>query len=175
MKLLSKLIVSTLLLGSSAFATDFSATPLIGLEGSYGMLDANGDQIDMYGMGIKLGAKSEEYRLFLSARKFQIDGFDSASALGAEVQYLIPLSQSFDIFLGGNVGQMGMKLGNREMSTMYYGGDAGVTVALSSLIDLELGGRLMYMDYTHTLNSVTYNVDSLVQGYASIIFKLPSK
>jgi hypothetical protein len=61
------------------------------------------------------------------------------------------------------------------MSTIYYGGDAGVTVALSSLIDLELGGRLMYMDYTHTLNSVTYNVDSLVQGYASIIFKLPSK
>jgi len=177
MKIVSGLLLAGSLLSGVAFAKD--ATPLVGIEAGYGSMDAGGSSHNLYTGGLKIGAQSDDYRIFLSARMIPIDGFENGNALGGELQYLIPIHAGLNAFMGFNAGQIGMKTKNlvaqRDISTYYYGGDLGVNMALSPSVDLELGGRLMYMNYTHTLAGVAYNVDSIVQGYASIIFKLPNR
>lgn len=177
MKIGSGLLLVGALLSGVAIAND--ATPLVGVELGYGNLNAGGSGHNLYAGGLKIGAKSDDYRVYLSARKLQIDDFESANAIGAELQYLIPINEKWNAFMGLNAGKIGMKTNTlpaqREISTYYYGGDLGVNMALSSSVDLEIGGRLMYMNYTHTLVNSRYNVDSLVQGYASIVFKLQNR
>ena len=178
MKIVSGLLLAGSLLSGVAFAKD--ATPLVGVEAGYGSMNAGGSSHNLYTGGLKIGAQSDDYRVYLSARTIQINGFESGNALGGEFQYLIPIHTGLNAFMGVNAGQIGMKTKNlptpqRDISTYYYGGDLGVNMALSPSIDLEMGGRLMYMNYTHTLGGVAYNVDSIVQGYASLVFKLPNR
>jgi hypothetical protein len=177
MKIVSRLLIAASLVSGVALAKDVNA--LVGLEVGAGSMDAGGSGHSLYTGGLKVGATNDEYRVFLSARTLQVDDFKNANTLGAELQYLIPIGSRFNAFLEANVGKIGMKTdtsaAQRDISTYYYGGGVGMNMAITQSIDLELGARLMYMNYTHTLGTVAYNVDSLVQGYTSIIFKFPTK
>jgi hypothetical protein len=178
MKIVFGLLLAGSLLSGVVLAND-DVNALVGLEAGIGSMDAGGTGHTLYTGGLKIGAKNDDYGVFLSARTLQINNFKNANTLGGELQYFIPIGSRFNAFLEANVGKIGMKTdttaNQRDISTYYYGGGLGMNVALTKSIDFEVGGRLMYINYDHVLNNVTYNVDSLVQGYSSIIFKFPTK
>lgn len=175
----SALFIVGVLLSTTLAANPWSTTSLIGIEGGIGQIDADGEAHNLVSGGIKVGAQTERLRLFLSGKLYSIDGFESANAIGGELQYLLPLNETFKMFIGLNGGQMSLEVdtteGIRKLQTPYFGGEAGINMALSDTVDVEIGGRIISLDYSHSLGNVTYSVNSIVQGYASIILKFPTR
>ncbi len=185
-KVLKNIVVSTLLTGSSLFAQSSSildtSKSLVGFEGGIGGVDVQSSAIsDGYESvghgGLKIGAQTEDYRLFLSGRYYRGDNFDSISTVGVELQYLFHIASFADFFIGANAGLASISYTDvanvdREVSNMYYGGGAGLNFMLSDLVDFEIGARIMSLqEADNTIGGVTYTFDDIVSGYASIIFK----
>ncbi|MBU1658645.1 hypothetical protein KKG72_06285 [bacterium] len=186
---LTKVLLTTLLAGSawSAEISDykFDTYSLLGFEGGYNTFDVERNappaaaRITKYNFGhagIKIGAQSENYRLFLSARYYDAQDFDYATTLGAELQYMFNFSSMMNFYLGVNTGIANMRFidggtTSRTISDPYVGGDAGFNIHLGEMADLELGARVMSIQAENVISNVTYKFDTIVSGYASIIFK----
>ena len=177
-------ICSSAVMADTVIYPDYS---LIGIEG--GMTSVNSD-IDtptssdsvnktVQNIGIKIGAESYNYRIFLTANYYTNpdSSYDYMGTYGGELDYLLNVSSKVNLYLGVNAGIANMKFKapnettKRLISNPYYGADAGLNFHASKLIDLELGARLMMLDATNTKNNVTYTFNNFVTGYASIIFK----
>lgn len=192
MKRLLKVVLASLaFMTTMAYASidDFgdNTYSLIGIEGGYGSFDfehglvaSKKTETKSFGEGaLKLGAQTDDYRLFLSGRYYSIPGFDYAYSMGAEAQYLANVSQYMNIFIGFNIGVMNFKY---EADTTvakisdkkdYYGGDIGVNLHLMESLDFEIGARYMYLGYDHTDASTTAvaKFDHMINGYASFIYR----
>lgn len=184
---LKKVFIVSALVGSLV-ASDTSeylvdTYSLVGFEGGYGNIDVDNDVGGVasttihkfpYG-GIKIGAQSEDYRLFVSARYYNTDELDYLTTYGAELQYMFNVSSYMNFYLGVNGGIANSKLvvsgTSRTISDPYIGGDAGMNIHLGETVDLELGARVMSIDAANKIGGVTYTFNSIVSGYASIIFK----
>ena len=177
-------ICSSAVMADTVIYPDYS---LIGIEG--GMTSVNSD-IDtptssdsvnktVQNIGIKIGAESYNYRIFLTANYYTNpdSSYDYMGTYGGELDYLLNVSSKVNLYLGVNAGIANMKFKapnettKRLISNPYYGADAGLNFHASKLIDLELGARLMMLDATNTKNNVTYTFNNFVTGYVSIIFK----
>ncbi len=191
MKKLVKLI-SVPLLALSLQAGDWSTQSLVGVEGGVASFDLENNMghpsssQSPASFGLKIGAEAQTYRVFLSGRYYSVsDEFDSANSFGAELQYLFRVSSNFNIFAGINAGIMNMEFYDtnkykREISRGYYGGDLGVNFSVAHNLDIELGVRYMNLNADNTNyiddgtgNEVpyTYNIDDMVNTYASLIYK----
>jgi hypothetical protein len=160
---------------------------LVGIEGGYSSLDyENGTRtdntqgsVDLGHAGLKLGAETEDFRAFLSARYFFDSGneYDYLVTYGGSLQYKFNLAKALNIFIGVNGGLANMKFRattesfSRTLQEPYIGGDIGTNIHLGEYADLELGARIMSIQADNTIENVTYHVGSIVNGYASIIFK----
>ncbi len=165
---------------------DKKSYSLIGIEAGYNSfdvyaMDKSGASIfdkktNFSHAGIKIGAQTQDYRLFLSARYNKINNFDYAYMIGVELQYLINISKEINFFLGVNTGMADMKHADkdgfvRSISDSYFGGDLGINFHLDETMDLELGVKLIELSATNLKNDITYTYDSIVTTYISIIFK----
>lgn len=188
-RLLKVGLVSLALAGTMAYAEaddySYDTHSLIGIEGGYGSFDlehgltatTTTNSSKNYGeFGVKIGAETTNYRLFLSARQYAISGFDQAYSYGAEGQYLINVSNYMNIFVGLNIGTMNFKyetdptLAKVSSRENYYGGDIGVNLHVMKELDVEIGARYMYFGYSYSSNGVG-KFDHLINGYASLIYK----
>ncbi|MBU0631055.1 porin family protein [bacterium] len=190
-RLLTVVLASLVLITATAYASvdEFgdNTFSLIGIEGGYGSFDFEHGLVagkktenKSFGEGaLKLGAQTDDYRLFLSARYYSISGFDYAYCTGAEAQYLMNVSNYMNIFVGFNVGVMNFKY---EADTTvakvsdkkdYYGGDIGVNLHLMEALDFEIGARYMYIgyDYTNASTTAVAKFDHMINGYASFIYR----
>ncbi len=176
--------VSPILAKSSTFDKDTYS--LIGIEAGYNSfnIDAinnNGTsafdkKIGFPHAGIKMGAQSKDYRLFLSSRYNKISNFDYAYMIGLEIQYLINFSKETNLFLGLNIGKAEMKYIDKQkfvrtISDSYIGGDIGINYHLDETMDLEFGLRLMQINTKNLKNDISYTFDTIMTTYMSIIFK----
>jgi len=171
-KNLTKVVLATLIAAAPLAASDFTynTNSLFALEGGYNSMNEDGaggglDLADNFGsFGLKLGAESQNYRIFVNANYEAISNFDYAYLYGVALQYKFNFTESANFFLGVNGGYANMKHENGlKISDPYFGGDAGFNFHASELIDLELAARVNLVD-----NNL---VDNIVTGYASIIFK----
>ncbi len=185
---LTKVIFTTLLVASSLMAGSQSdeTRSLVGVEVGYGSMDVGKDSVGSssaskaYSMihgGVKIGAQSNDYRLFLSVRYYNASDFDYVTTYGAELQYLIDITPAVNFYLGANAGVVNIKYSpsgetiTRTASDSYMGGDAGVNVHLNEAIDLEFGARILMIDISNTIDSVTYTFDNMISGYVGVIYK----
>ena len=185
-----KLVSILTLLTTSAMAESspytFNTSSLVGIEGSYSSFDVENDATPVFrdkvnygGVGLKIGAQTDNYRLFLSARYNLISGYDYAYLLGAEIQYLFNFSSFANFYLGVNGGIANLRFEDslndtRDVESPYVGGDLGLNFHLGDSVDFELGGRVMKLTNsisTIDANILKYKFDNIVSGYASIIFK----
>jgi len=187
-KYINKVILTALLATSPLLAADdsmyeFESHSLVAFEGGYSNFDVESTETPPlresykfgYG-GIKIGAQTENYRLFLSGRYCSIDDFDYAYMMGVEAQYLFNFSSFANLYLGINAGMAEMRVVDaanktRDVSDPYVGGDIGFNIHLGKTVDLELGARVMSLDAENTIDDVTYKFDSITSGYVSLIFK----
>lgn len=181
------ILLATLLLTTTLSAQNFSTNDdsysLVAFETAYSALDVKNDDTpvttDSYSFpsaGIKIGAQTKEYRIFLSARYHTLSDFDYAYTLGGEFQYLFNFSKYANFYLGVNTGVAEMSLvdkadNTRTISDPYYGGDAGFNIYLDDSIDIELGMRMMSLNVDNLQDDITYSFNNMVSGYMSIIFK----
>lgn len=183
---LSALVVTTSL---SAASFTYKTNSLVGIEGSYSSFDVENDatppvreKIDFSGVGLKIGAETDNYRLFLSLRNSFISGnYDYAYFYGGEVQYLMNFSSFANFFIGLNGGYSNLRFvdslnESRDVDSTYLGGDLGFNIHLGPSVDIELGGRILKLSdatssATTATGSLNYDLDYIATGYASIIFK----
>ena len=189
---MKKILASLLALSmsTSLFAMDWDSQSLVGLEFGYGTMNVKSDSlhsnynkaVSPLSAGIKIGAKNKNSRLFLSVRYVDIPDFDLSMMYGMELQYLMPLSDSFDIFVGANGGLVTMSFdpsnfdsaatsNTRNVVSYYAGLDAGLNFEIVQSFAIELGARYNYMDISHTIGSQTYKIGGMTQGYLSFIYK----
>jgi len=188
---LSKVVVSALLITSSLMADESPSLysydgvySFVGSEGGFGRLDVERDdgtistinKKDMYGGGLKIGAQTDDYKIYLNANYYDADDFDYMTTYGVGLQYMFNFSKVMNAFLGVNAGVANMRFlipgeTSRTISDPYVGGEAGLNIHLGKTIDLELGARILSMDAENTKGGITYTFDNMVTGYASINFK----
>lgn len=191
---LNKIVVSTLLVASSLMAEQSAGLysfenihSFVGIEGGYNSLDVEGNngtdpallvKHDLYHGGLKVGAQSDNYRIYLNANYYDgADSFDYMTTYGIGIQYMFNFSNAMNAFIGLNTGMANARFvvatetTSRTISDPYMGGEAGVNVHLGEDIDLEIGARILSMDISNTKNDITYIFDNMITGYASINFK----
>ncbi len=186
-KTILKTVVLLALAGTSvalsASSYTYNTRSLIGLEGSYNTFDvenvtpAKRATKKFAGVGLKIGAQTDNYRVFLSGRNNFVSGYDYAYSLGAEAQYLMNFSSFMNMFIGGSGGYMNLRFAksnqaSRELVSPYLGGDVGFNIHLGESVDLELGVRsVKLLNPSYIQNNTTYNIGNITSGYMSIIFK----
>jgi hypothetical protein len=193
---LSKIIlIATLMITSSVLADntyEISDThSLVGVEVAYGSIDYDVQNSSVVpatyltksnklgNIGLKLGAESEHYRVFLSARYFnnRNNDYDYITTYGAEADYLFNFSSNANFFVGVNGGVAYLKLNvageafSRTASNSYYGGNIGLNYHSTKDVDLEFGSRIMLIDAINTKNNITYTFNNITSLYFSVIFK----
>lgn len=184
-KLIQKTLLAISLLGTSFVSLNATETnSLFAIEGGISSLRAStnmtGYEIqksDMKHFGLKLGAEGENYRVFLSARNFLADTNNKLLTLGVEGQYKFNFSKPVSFFLGLNGGSAYIEIGKDGLSpgtnvtTPYFGGDLGFNYHASTLIDLEVGAKYMFIDNTVAQGTATYTFRDMTSFYSSLIFK----
>ncbi|MDQ7043339.1 MAG: hypothetical protein Q9M34_07375, partial [Sulfurimonas sp.] len=170
---------------STAADYDFQSNSLMGVEVGGSSIDytynnANSPQdVTVSSLGLKLGAETKDFRAFIDGKYFYDSSstYDYIVTYGGALQYKLNPSKLFNIFLGVNAGIANIRFipadGSpyRSMSSPYFGGDLGVNIHLGNTMDLELGGRVMSIQDTNTINNVEYRIGNIVNAYASLIFK----
>jgi len=180
----SAIITAPLMAGSSEYLYDTYS--LVGIEGGYSSLDversdtispASQKKYNLPHIGLKIGAQTEHYRVFLNARYYSDSDFDYMTTYGGEIQYMFNAFDSANIYMGVGAGVANIRFlpagepNTRTLSEPYFSGDVGTNIHLTKSSDLEIGGRFMSMSATNTINNITYKFDNLITGYVSYIFK----
>ena len=185
---LKKVVLGVAIMGASLSANSsnyiYDTYSLVGIEGGYGNIDvetnADGyEKLDdkISNIGLKIGAQSDNYRIFLSARYYPHSDFEYFNTYGAEVQYMFNIHESTNFYIGASAGIANIKYhiegesDSRTLSDPYFGGDAGFNFHATDSIDLELGARVISLDSVNTKNNISYRFNTIITGYASIIFK----
>ncbi|MEA1983599.1 MAG: hypothetical protein U9N39_08635 [Campylobacterota bacterium] len=184
--LLGLVIVSSSLMSDTSIYRNESNS-LVGIEGGidalnyeYGVRTNNTINNTWLGhAGLKIGAESKDFRVFLSGRYFYDNEsrHDYIMTYGAEIQYKFNISKFFNAYMGANAGIANMAFRangenfTRTISDPYYGGDLGFNIHLGKQVDWELGGRVMSIQADNIREGKTYHVNQIVSAYTSIIFK----
>ena len=129
---------------------------------------------------LKIGAESENFRIFISGRYHDLAEVDLAISGGVEFQFLGRIGDHFNIFIGANGGYAHFEVpdatnGTQRFGAGYYGGDAGVNIDFTDNFGLELGYKLMMLDAQQTAGSNTYKINNLNNAYVSFIYKYQIK
>lgn len=154
----------------SLFAVEGGASN-IGIERTGGVYDEE----YIANIGLKIGAQTENYRVFLAARYYDADNLSSVGTYGGEVQYMFNFSEPVNFFIGANAGLAHVKIAipgysSESASEVYYGADAGFNFHATEMIDLEIGARYMALQ-EDIVSSHGAKVDSIATAYASVIIK----
>ena len=176
-KKIGKVLLTSVLLASASYADShdytFDSNSLVGIEGGFSSFDVEESATvenseDFSTAGFKIGAETEEVRMFISARKafMSSDNYDFSNAYmyGAELQYKFNMMDSLNFFLGANIGRFNFEADNSKYSLDYFGGDTGFNYHINEMFDLEVGARLMKLQDTDVF-------DDIVTGYTSLILK----
>jgi hypothetical protein len=188
---LQKAILTIALLSTSLMAESsnysYNTNSLVGIEGGLSSLNyefgtpTNNavDKIFISHAGLKLGAESDDFRVFLSGRYFYDSSkkHDYIVTYGGEIQYKFNVTKIFNAYIGANGGIANISYRatgesfTRTISSPYFGGDLGVNVHLGKSVDWEIGGRVMAIQADNTKDGKTYHINQIITAYTSIIFK----
>jgi len=191
---MKKTLLACTLLSSSLMADysdyTYNGYSLVGVELGYSsmsaeMTDKSGAlpyrdlDGDLYNAGLKIGAQTGNYRVFLNANIHQdTDGdFDYITTYGVEGQYLFDTFEWGNFFIGAGAGLANMKFKvdgenfSRTINDPYFMGTLGFNFHATDGIDIEVGGRYMELDAVNTIDNVEYRFNDIMSVYTSIIFK----
>jgi len=166
------MLPAMLVIGMNAYAEGDTAKGLIGVEAGYidtqyntpGTAGKQTSELGTASIGLKVGAESRYYRVFVDGAYWDTDQYNKAAKLGASLQYLIHTnSELFNIFMGVNAGTINT---NGDFDP-YYGVDLGFNLDLTESFGIEVGAR--YCDVPSSTKN--YVVTKFAQGYVTALFK----
>ena len=173
---LSKIVLATMIAAAPLAAEySFDTSSLFGIEGGISNVSSESGNYDEEGIpniGLKIGAQTENYRIFLGARYYVADKLESLSTYGAEVQYMFNFSKPVNFFIGANGGMANVKLKSGSVSEstseLYYGADAGFNIHALKMLDIEIGARFLSIQDAKIAGE---EINDIVTGYASLIVR----
>ena len=162
-----KLFTATLFSAMSLFADDadytYKSESLFALEAGFGYY--NNDitrELNDVNFGLKVGAQSANYRLFLTANRENSVDDENFYRGGVSIQHLFNFSRRANFFIGASGGMTsGGDLNTGKEYPTYYGVDLGFNFYGKSNIDYEVGARALK----------TQNYGTVTAGYVSVIVK----
>ena len=175
-----KKILWTLFMGTSALMAG-NAQKIVALE--YGMATINqtygtgstADNASANSYGIKLGAKEDSMRLFISYRLQSIK-YTSATKygnnFGLELDYFLQMGP-LGLYLGPVAGYttyafIGQDTTTRSVKAPYYGAEGGLTFTLGHF-ELDAGARYSYLGVSNTeVTAQEYAIDNKISYYLSV-------
>ena len=170
--------ILTLLVLSSYVLSANMAKQIVALEYATGTLtqsygaSSTADNQTVTQYGFKLGAKENDYRLFISYRYQDIDS-QTGYHIGLEFDAFYQMG-AFGIYLGPVAGYSwydfaGQDTTARSVTLPYYGGNTGVTLDLG-IFELDAGARYAYyMDATvDSVASQVYTVNNMLTYYVGL-------
>ncbi|QSZ42624.1 hypothetical protein GJV85_11065 [Sulfurimonas aquatica] len=190
-----KIILTTVLFVTSGVAKDNRYTDnsksLFAVEAGYNSLgteytDRNISPVvttqstsSLMSLGLKIGAQTDTYRVFLSAKYFSDtdNKFDYLTTYGVEGQYLIHTFSKADLFIGLNGGIANAKLilvqdgVSRTISDPYFGAEAGINFHVSGSFDFDIAGRYMGIDALNVISKREFTLSDMVGIYTSLTYK----
>lgn len=130
-------------------------------------------------IGLKLGAESYNYRIFLVSNYSQDlhNNFDYIVLNDVELDYLFHLHKKFNLYLGGHIGIAAIKFQadgesfSRTLSDGYFGANMGANIYLTKRIDLDVGTKLSFIDGVNLKNNVEYRFNDTMTFYISLVLK----
>ena len=132
-------------------------------------------------LGVKIGAESDNYRVFLSARTYDTgNDLNRLNTYGGEIQYKFNFAKIANFFVGANGGIADIRISDNpgtstypaaKAQSTYYGGDLGFNIHATSRFDIELGYRYSKIKDDITQGTNVYNVDYLSGLYGSFIVR----
>ena len=191
MKKIVSIIATLFVLATTAQAAESSALDnwgvktIIGIEGGFGQTSietnatgATNQTPYLGGLGLKLGAEGQEYRIYIDGRYYIIDGVEFAFSGGATIQYIFRFSNFMNYFVGIEAGVTSFryKVENESFTRetglqLYYGANTGFNFDITDSVGIELGGRYMVMDAANTKDGVLTKIPYIAEGYLAIDFK----
>lgn len=171
-KIFTKVALAALMVSAPLMAGNYSfeTSSLFGIEGGYSTLDIystdkQGDVTKTFAnLGLKIGAETENFRVFLDGHGYLIDSYRDAYSYGATLDYKFNFSQKADFFLGIGAGEVNMKPKNQAYSPMveyYVGGEGGFDFHSSDNIDFQAGVRVIHIE----------KFNNILTGFVAIVFK----
>ncbi len=165
MRKINKFIFGTLLTVSSLNAEIvdyiYDTKSLVAIESGYSISNNDNDSSKI-NFGLKLGAESNEYRIFIGARRHNRELDKSIYTYGVDFQYIFNFSQYANMYIGVNGGSANIvNEDEKRVYEVYYGGDIGFNIHANKLIDVEIGSKIIKIEET---KSISY-------GYISLIIK----
>jgi hypothetical protein len=183
-RLLKITVVALAFVAVSAFANSNNSQgssdvySLIGIEGGYNSSSVNhfgssSKAVNFSHVGLKLGAQTQSYRLFLNLRGYMSSDFKNTSSFGIEGQYMFAHFKVLDLFLGAGAGMMYMttKESSFSFDHSYYSGEAGLNFHIAPMFDLAVGGRYMKLGYKGGNTQVYVDIDHIATIYTSLVYK----
>ena len=193
---LKKVLLAGIFLGTVLTANSsnymYNGYSMLAIEGGYSDLAADITDLSdnpgpyeqlngaSYNLGMKIGAQTGHYRVFLSARTYKDsdDNFDYLTTYGIEGQYLFYMFDWVDFFIGAGGGLINAKFNDkseayaRTINDPYFSGEMGFNIHSGEWMDFELGARYVSMDAANLQeNEIEYRLNDMISAYASVIFK----
>ena len=162
-----KVVMATFLGCVPLFSNDedytYKSQSLFAVEGGYSFYNNNVTrEFSDLNFGLKVGAQSKNYRLFINANRDNASNGDNIYRGGLSVQHMFNFSSHANFFVGINAGlTSGGDLNTGQEYPTYYGGDIGFNIYGEDNIDYEIAMRSMK----------TENFDTITAGYFSVIIK----
>jgi opacity protein-like surface antigen len=140
---------------------------IIGVEGVYNKIDAQEPALGTNynqstgGIGIRLGAQSDDFRFLLIYESIQDQTYNGATVsqymITGNLDYFIPIqTQTIKPFVGAIFGQSQYKISSYSDTDFVYGGEIGVDFNVYKHFSVDLFGRYT----TAQLNAVNHYIQS---------------
>jgi len=136
----------------------YETKSLIAIEGGYSF-ESKSDTNRNF--GVKVGAQSNNYRIFLGARKIENAPQEAIYAYGVDLEHLFNFSKYVNLYMGISGGAANIEEESSNKYKKYYGGDVGLNFHLDKLVDFETGARTLKIE----------SMENISLGYVSIIIK----
>ena len=184
--LLGWVLFSLALLDLHADLYSYKGESLVGTEGGYTLLFTQESKSDssmelqkreIVGAGIKIGAQTKDYRLFIALEGYDAKGFNYLLRYGASLQYLFNFTKYTNFFVGVEAGMVDASITldtesfTRTLFDPYYGGTLGFNIHLGKFADFELGGRFIGSNAQNSKEGKIFGIDRLFSGYFGIIIR----
>lgn len=186
---LMSVLLSVSLMAQNSYKLSSDTNSLIAIEGGYSRINSEFNNLatssysqngsDLYNIGLKIGAETEDYRAFLSLNYYNDNSntYDYIATYGVAFEYKFNISSETNMFVGLNGGIANMKFllsaenVPRTLSNPYLGGEAGFNFAMSKVTDFEVGARYINIQAVNTKNNQKYILNDMLSYYMSFIFK----
>jgi len=125
----------------------YNTDSLVAFESGYSFFDSNSDA----NVGLKIGAQTNNYRVYLNANEIQVSKSIDQALFGTQIEYMFNFSKIASFYVGADLGYA--KRSDKTDYNSYIGAEAGFDFHIDKRFDIQAGARSIKVKDLDTTNS----------------------